>query len=163
LIGPSGGGYPRGYAQERTGEAAAGQPAGEPAVTRRALPPALHAVNEGLAFLLELVMLAALAWWGADTGGGTGGKVALAVGAPLVAIVVWSLLAAPRARIAAPLVAVVAVKIVLFGLATAGLWAIGRPALALAFAVVALVNTAVATVDRDAMKRSAAPAAPGQG
>jgi hypothetical protein len=63
----------------------------------RALPPGVHAVNEGLAFALELVALGFLAWWGADTGG---------------------------------------------GLAAAAVFAIGRHGLAIAFAVVVIINTA---------------------
>jgi hypothetical protein len=126
-------------------------------MTRRELPAGVHRVNEGLAFLLELVMLGALAWWGADSGGGTVGKVLLGAGAPVAAIVAWSLFAAPRARVGLPVAGVVAVKVVLFGLAAAGLVAIGRAGLGIGFAVVALGNTAVAAVDRDAMKRPAGP------
>ena len=58
-------------------------------MTSRALPGPLHAANEGLAFLLELVMLAALAWWGATIGAGVAARVALGVGAPLAAAVLW--------------------------------------------------------------------------
>src|ERR1041385_6005409 len=44
-----------------------------------ALPQPLHVANEGLAFLLELVMLAGLAWWGWEAVGGIVGSIALAV------------------------------------------------------------------------------------
>ena len=127
---------------------------------QRALPPGLHAVNEALAFLLELLALGGLAWWGADTGGGTATKILLGAGAPILAAVAWGMFAAPRARFQLPLPAVLAVKVIVFGLAAAGVYAIGQSALAIAFAVVALINTALATVDRDALKNTAAgPAA----
>ena len=127
----------------------AGQPAGPG--WQRALPPGLHAVNEGLAFLLELLALGGLAWWGADTGGGLAASILLGAGAPVVAAVAWGLFAAPRARVRLPLAGVLAVKVIVFGLAAAGV-----------YAVVAVINTALATVDRDALKNTTAgPAAAG--
>jgi hypothetical protein len=124
---------------------------------RRALPPGVHAVNEGLAFALELVALGFGAWWGADTGGGLAASVLLGAGAPVLAAVAWGLFAAPRARFQVPLAAVLLVKVIVFGLAAAAVFAIGRPGLAIAFAVVVVINTAVATVDREAMKPRALP------
>jgi Protein of unknown function (DUF2568) len=123
---------------------------------QRALPPGLHAANEALAFVMELLALGGLAWWGADAGGGLAAKVLLGAGAPILAAVAWGLFAAPRARFEVPLAAVLAVKAVVFGLAAGGVWAIGRPQLAIAFAVIAIINTAVATVDRDALRNTAA-------
>lgn len=41
----------------------------------RALPQPLQVVNEGLAFLIELMMLGALAWWGAESGGSVAGQI----------------------------------------------------------------------------------------
>ena len=138
----------------------AGQPAGEG--WQRALPPGLHAVNEGLAFLLELLALGGLAWWGADTGGGLAASILLGAGAPVVAAVAWGLFAAPRARVRLPLAGVLAVKVIVFGLAAAGVYAVGPGWLAIAYAVVAVINTALATVDRDALKNTTAgPAAAG--
>ena len=129
---------------------------------RRALPPAVHAVNEGLAFLLELLALGGLAWWGADAGGGLAASILLGAGAPVVAAVAWGLFAAPRARVRLPLAGVLAVKVIVFGLAAVAVAAIGRPGSAIAFAVVVVINTALATVDRDALKNTTAgPAAAG--
>jgi Protein of unknown function (DUF2568) len=126
---------------------------------RRSLPPGLHAVNEGLAFALEVAALGALAWWGADTGGGLAAKILLAAGAPILAAVAWGLFAAPRARFGVPLAAVLVVKVIVFGLAAGAVYAIGRAGLAIAFAVVVLINTALATVDRDALKNRTAESA----
>src|SRR5258706_4542265 len=64
---------------------------------RRPMKRGLFAANEALAFLLELAALAALAAWGFAVGDGGLAKAALAIGAPLLAAVVWGLFAAPRA------------------------------------------------------------------
>jgi Protein of unknown function (DUF2568) len=119
--------------------------------TGRTLPQPLHAANEGLAFLLELVMLAGLAWWGSQAVSGIAGRVALAILTPLAAVVIWGLFAAPRARIRLPLPGVLAVKAVVFAGATIAVYSMGQHALAIAFAVVAAVNTAVAAMDRQAL------------
>src|SRR6266545_1533535 len=110
---------------------------------------ALRWANDALAFLLELV---ALAYWGARVGPGTPAKVALAVGAPLLAAIVWGLFAAPRARFAVPLVGVLVVKALVFGAAVAALATTGHRALAVAFAVVVVANTTVATLVRNRAK-----------
>ncbi|MEE1807055.1 YrdB family protein [Streptomyces sp. BE133] len=54
--------------------------------------------NELLAFVVELVALAALAWWGLTTGDGAAAQLVLGLGTPAVAIVLWGMFAAPRAR-----------------------------------------------------------------
>ena len=129
---------------------------------RRALPPGVHAVNEGLAFLLEVLALGGLAWWGADTGHGLAAKILLGAGAPVLAAVAWGLFAAPRARFQVPLPAVLAVKVIVFGLAAVAVATIGRPGIAIAFAVVVVINTALATIDRDALLNAAAGSAEGK-
>jgi polyferredoxin len=134
------------------------------ALRARALPQPLHAANEALAFLLELCMLAALAWWGATAVSALAGRVALAIICPLAAIVGWWLFAAPRARIRLPLAGVLAVKAVAFGAGTAALYAVGQHLLAIVFAVVAAVNTGVAASDRNAaMQRETALTSAGSG
>jgi hypothetical protein len=57
---------------------------------------ALKVANLTLAFLLELGVLAALAYWGWVVGPNTPAKAALAVGAPVVAIIIWAIWGAPR-------------------------------------------------------------------
>jgi hypothetical protein len=115
-----------------------------------AIPGPMHAVNEALAFLLELLALAALAWWGAEVGSGLVLHLVLGIGTPLVATVVWGIFASPKPRIALPLPGVIAVKAVVFGAAAIALDAVGHPALGLAFGVIAAANTIVAILDRDA-------------
>lgn len=127
---------------------------GQAAPARQAgftLPQPLHAANEGLAFLLELVMLAGLAWWGSQAVAGLAGRIALAVLTPAVAVVIWGLFAAPRARVQLPTGGVLAVKAIVFGGATVAVYSTGWDAPAIAFAAVAAVNTAVAVFDRQAL------------
>jgi Protein of unknown function (DUF2568) len=118
---------------------------------RFTLPQPLHAVNEGLAFLLELLMIAGLAVWGSQAVSGLAGRIALAVVTPALAIVIWALFAAPRARIRLPVAGVLAVKAVVFAGGTAAVYSTGWHAAAIAFAIVAAVNTTVAALDREAL------------
>ncbi|MEU9841972.1 YrdB family protein [Actinomadura sp. NPDC048032] len=120
------------------------------------LPGALHAANEGLAFLLELAAIAALAWWGFTTGGNVLVNIVLGLGAPAAAIVLWGMFAAPRARFKIPLPLVLLVKAAVFGAGALAFHGVGHTAAAVAFAVIAVVNTALATADRDAHFRKAA-------
>ncbi|MEX0173079.1 YrdB family protein [Streptomyces sp. LMG1-1-1.1] len=117
------------------------------------LPGPLHVLNEGLAFLLELAALAVLAWWGWESADHVALRLLFAVAAPALAAVVWGLFAAPKARIPLPLPGVLVVKALVFGAAALALHALDRPSSALVFAVVALLNTALATVDRRAAMR----------
>lgn len=114
------------------------------------LPTPLHVLNEGLAFLLEVAALAVLAWWGWQSGGTTALRLALAVAAPAVAAVLWGMFAAPKARTPLPTAGVLVVKALVFGAAVAALYALGRHGTAAVLAAVVTVNTALATLDRNA-------------
>ncbi|THA51422.1 YrdB family protein [Streptomyces sp. A1136] len=100
--------------------------------------------NEGLAFLVELVALAILAWWGYRFGGGGLTGVLLAAGTVAVAVVLWGLFAAPKARFAVPLAGVLTVKALVLGGSAVALYALDHHTLALVWAVVVVANTAVA-------------------
>lgn len=123
------------------------------------LPKPLHVVNEGLAFLLELLALVLLAVWGFRTGSNVAVHVLLGLGAPALMVLVWGAFAAPRARFQVPLAGVLAVKAVVFGAATAAGYAAGWHAFAIAFGVVAALNTVVAAFDRESLKNTTARAA----
>jgi hypothetical protein len=120
----------------------------------RDLPQPLHVLNEGAAFLIELLMLAGLAWWGAQAVNALALRITLAIGTPALAMVIWGLLAAPRARIQLPMTGVLAVKAIVFGGATVGVYSIGHHGLAIGFAVAAILNMTVAALDRDARART---------
>ncbi|MCP9952248.1 YrdB family protein [Actinomadura madurae] len=115
----------------------------------------MHVLNEGLAFLLEIAAIAALAWWGFTTGGNTLVAAVLGIGAPVVAVIFWGLFAAPRARFTVALPLVLLVKAAVFGAGALALYGVGHHGAAIGFAVIALLNTALATVDREAHFRAA--------
>ncbi|MFH9617550.1 YrdB family protein [Streptomyces pratensis] len=102
------------------------------------------AANEVLAFVLELVAIGALAWWGFTAPEGLAASLALGVGAPAAAVVLWGLFAAPRARFPVPLAGVLAVKTVVLGGGAAAVYGTGRPVAAAVLAVVLVANTGCA-------------------
>lgn len=115
------------------------------------IPKPLHAVNELTAFLLELIAFGVFCWWGFSAGSGLPLQLLLGLGTPALAIVLWGLVAAPKARFRVPLPGVLLLKAAVFGGAAVCLYALGHHGWALAMAVVSLVNTALATLDRNAL------------
>jgi hypothetical protein len=99
--------------------------------------------NATVAFGLELAALAVLGRGGWQLGGSTAVRLLLAVGLPVVAAVLWSLFAAPRAVVAST-AGRLAVQALVFGTA-AGLlaWA-ATPRWGAAFAAVVAVNLVAA-------------------
>jgi hypothetical protein len=63
------------------------------------LPAPLHVANDILAFLIELVALGTLGWWGTTKGTSMAPAVLLGVGTPLAAAVVRGLFASPKAKV----------------------------------------------------------------
>jgi hypothetical protein len=98
--------------------------------------------NLALAFILELCALAALAYWGVWAGDSTAGKIVLGIGAPVVAAILWGLFAAPRALVSRPPLRFV-VKVLVFGAAAIALYVTGHHALAVIFAVIVIINSAL--------------------
>lgn len=109
---------------------------------------ALQSGNLALLFLLELCMLAALAFWGFHTGSGLIAKLALGIGAPLLVAIFWGVFMAPRAAIKLPTPAHLALYLVIFGGAALALAVAGQPLLAIAFAVLAILSKALTFVWR---------------
>lgn len=108
-----------------------------------------YAANEVLAFVLELVAVGCLCWWGFATGDTGVGSVLLGLGTPAAAVTAWGLFAAPRARFRPPLPAVLLVKAVVFGAAAWSLYALAHPQAALLLAVTAALNTVLAEFFRN--------------
>lgn len=98
-------------------------------------------LNLGLAFLLELAMLAAFAYWGFHTGSTTLTRLLLSVGVPLIVAVIWGLFMAPKARRRLRGGAYQLARIVIFGLAAAALALAGAPIVAIVFVILFLLNT----------------------
>ena len=107
---------------------------------------AARAANLGLKFVLELCMLAALAYWGARAGGSVGADVVLAVIAPLAAAVIWGLYAAPRARRRLRPPWRIVLELAVFAVAAVSLAAAGADTLAIIFAALVAVNAALLAV-----------------
>ncbi len=107
---------------------------------------AVKQANLALRFLLELVALAALAYWGATTAASRALRILLAVVAPTVAAIAWFLFVAPNARVDAGPIVRLAVELLVFGAATAGLLARGRPGLALLLALTYIANRVLMSV-----------------
>jgi Protein of unknown function (DUF2568) len=94
--------------------------------------------NLALRFILELCALVALGYWGFKAGGSPITKLALGIGAPLLAAVVWGTFLAPRAAV--PRLLSLVLELGVFGSATAALYAAVLPALAWALAVLYMIN-----------------------
>jgi hypothetical protein len=99
----------------------------------------LRGANLAVKFALELVAVAAFAFWGANV---DGVLVSLVFGitAPAAAIVLWGRFAAPTSRHRLPTRARVSFELSVFALAAAALVAVDWVTVAIVFAVVAVVN-----------------------
>ena len=122
-----------------------------------------YAANELLAFLVELAALACMSWWGFAVSHDEALRILLGAGTPLLAMVLWSLFVAPRARLRFRLSLVLGVKAVVLGGGAAALYGVGHPGAALAMAVVVVANTSVAEIFRRRPPASHTGQAPGDG
>ncbi|MGW4898714.1 YrdB family protein [Kitasatospora sp. NPDC004240] len=107
-----------------------------------------YVANEVVAFLLELAALGCLGRWGFGAGHEGALGILLGLGTPALAIALWALFAAPRARLRPRLPLVLVVKALVLGGGAAALYGVGHPVAAGVMAVVIVVNTAVAEVFR---------------
>jgi hypothetical protein len=89
-------------------------------------------------FVDELLAIVAAAVWGNHAG-----NVVVAIAMGLLTVLVWFLFASPTARYGGPVVRPV-VKILVFTLASVGLWATGHHGLALALVLFSVVINALA-------------------
>jgi len=89
-------------------------------------------------FLTELALIAVLIWAGVGASLPLAGRIVIAVAAPVLAMVIWGLWMAPRARrrLADPLR--LAAELVLFAVAAAALALTGPVLAAVVFAVIAM-------------------------
>ena len=95
--------------------------------------------NDVVAFLVELVVLSLLAWAGFSADASSPARIALGVGLPALAGVLWGLFAAPRALVASgPLR--LATKLLVLGAGVVAGFLVLPVVLAALFAVVVAVN-----------------------
>ena len=108
---------------------------------------------------MEAGVVAALAYWGASTGGTTAAKVALGLAAPLVGFGFWGAVDFHQAgRLAEPLR--LAQELAISGLAAAACWVAGRPAAALALAAVSAIHHALVYASGDRLVKTSRPPRP---
>ena len=96
--------------------------------------------NLALAFFLELGVLAALGYWGFQTGQGTIAKIGFGIGAPVLAVVIWWLFGAPQAMWHLNGVFRLLLEVIFFGSAAVALYAAGQHVMGVAFALVFVLN-----------------------
>jgi hypothetical protein len=106
----------------------------------------IKSVNLALRFLLELCALAALAYWGFQTGKGLIAKIGLGIGVSLLAAVVWATLVAPNSPVHLPAALPFGLGLLILGLAAAALAAAGHPALAVVFGIIVVINAVLMLV-----------------
>jgi uncharacterized protein DUF2568 len=100
----------------------------------------VRSANLALAFLLELALLAAVAYWGYRLDAALAVRWVAAIGTPGLLALIWSLVAAPTAKRRLPPPQLVGFKLLVFTLGSGLLWSTGQHGLAIAFEVVALAN-----------------------
>jgi len=93
-------------------------------------------------FVLELCMLAALGYWGFETGDSAAAQWALGLGVPVAAAVVWGMFIAPKARYPVPIAVWIGLQVVVFGAAALGLAAVASTGLAVLFVIAVVLHGA---------------------
>jgi hypothetical protein len=114
--------------------------------------------------LVELGAYTSLGYWGASVRGAVALRAALAVLAPLAAILVWALYLSPRAsrRLRDP--AALVSELAIFGAAAAAVGLSSTTALAAAFAVAAALDAGIPAAQRPALtQRAVTSRRPGAG
>jgi hypothetical protein len=100
----------------------------------------LRGLSLALKFLVELAAFAAFAYWGASVGSGAT-SVALAIAAPVVAIALWGVFAAPRSKRRLATAARIPFELSVFGLAVVALLVAGATVAAVVLAVLVATST----------------------
>ena len=96
--------------------------------------------NLALALLLELGVLASLAYWGLAIGSTILLKIVLSIGAPALAIFIWAMWGAPRSERRLQGLAYWLLRIIFDAAGAEALYAAAQHTLGVAFALVAALN-----------------------
>lgn len=102
--------------------------------------------NLAVIFVVELAGLAAFGLWGSQAVSWSPGRWALAIVLPVVAALIWGLFCAPRAAVALPYAAVVAIKVTMLIAAVLALMGAGLVYTAIALATVAIATAWLARI-----------------
>ena len=112
-------------------------------------------------FIVELLGVVAVAYWGWQTGPEGIGRIVLAVGAAVALIVVWAFVVAPKADNALSQPVRDIIGTVLLLVTAGGLAAAGQPGLAVVFAAVVVIDwLATVVIGSDALQALRPSAAP---
>ncbi len=103
----------------------------------------LKSLNLAIRFLLELCMLAAIGYWGFSTHAGWALKIIFGIGLPILLILIWSLLLAPRATYRLRGVPLILLSLILLGSGAVALFAAGKVSLGWVYAIILVVNQAL--------------------
>ncbi|WNQ08822.1 YrdB family protein [Paenibacillus aurantius] len=98
------------------------------------------AINLTIRFILELVILFALGYWGFHYDSEFIIQILLGLGLPLVAAILWGKIISPKATIKLPLLGVILTELLIFGAAFLCLLSDGFKVFAIIFLLVSFVN-----------------------
>ena len=107
---------------------------------------ALKMLNLALRFLLELCMLAAVAFWGFKTQNNWLMKILLGIGLPVVIATLWGMFLAPRATRPLSGASFLTLEMILFAIGALALFASGKPTLGWIYTVAVIANKILLTV-----------------
>ncbi|MFF3923027.1 YrdB family protein [Paenibacillus lactis] len=97
-------------------------------------------INLGLRFVLEIILLFSLGYWGFHVGQGVWLSIILGLGLPLLTAVIWGMIISPKATIKLPIGVVLLIEAVLFAAGVLALIDTGFKVFAVVFGIAALVN-----------------------
>jgi hypothetical protein len=99
----------------------------------------LKEMNSVLRFLLEVLALIILGYWGFHFNGVLK-KVFLGIGTPVLAAVIWGTFGSPKAPYKLEGIGRLALEILIFGSAALALYFTGKPTLAYIYGIISLIN-----------------------
>lgn len=97
-------------------------------------------INLVIRFLLELVILFALGYWGFHYDSNLIIQIVLGVGLPLITAIIWGKTISPKATMKLPMIGVIGIELMIFGAAFLCLLCEGFQAFAIIFIIVSVVN-----------------------
>ncbi len=100
----------------------------------------LKVLNLALRFLLELCMLAAVAYWGFTTQAAWLMKILFGIGLPVLIAVLWGMFIAPKATRPLSGAPRLTLELILFASGAVALFASGKPTLGWVYVIVLIVN-----------------------
>lgn len=101
---------------------------------------ALKMLNLAVRFLLELCMLAAVAFWGFKTQNNWLMKILLGIGLPVLIATLWGIFLAPKATHPLSGASFLILELILFATGALALFASGKPTLGWIYTVTVIVN-----------------------